>query len=294
MIDLCVKCGEKPVYIKSRQLCSMCYQQERLSLTLDFKVCIQCGKKLRSDNRKDLCKKCAYKQKHPRRVKNEGLCVVCNRYPIVATSLCNKCYQHQYRQPNTVRVDRVYCITCGAYLNSKSKGNQCSKCRRKVSPTSYCGTCGKPLNGRNKYGYCMNCRDAAAITKEWQANNVHKRKSSSALRELRMELAEGYVEEFAFLRKLRDESGLCVYCGKEIHMNYRIDHIVPIVKEGTNWIDNLQPLCKECNAHKLAKWPWEYEKSIGFARDEEFWNNFRLYNTPHCIKMTLEEIESFV
>ncbi len=40
----------------------------------------------------------------------------------------------------------------------------------------------------------------------------------------------------------------CARCGSSDHIE--IDHIVPVSKGGSNGIDNLQPLCRSCNASK--------------------------------------------
>lgn len=43
----------------------------------------------------------------------------------------------------------------------------------------------------------------------------------------------------------------CVICGDE--GDIQIDHIVPLVKGGSNEPDNLQPLCKQCHNRKGNK-----------------------------------------
>ena len=57
------------------------------------------------------------------------------------------------------------------------------------------------------------------------------------------------IEEW---NKLKTRFGnKCLGCGRsESEVKLEVDHIVPISKGGTSFIDNLQPLCKACNTHK--------------------------------------------
>lgn len=46
----------------------------------------------------------------------------------------------------------------------------------------------------------------------------------------------------------------CKYCGRNSkEIGLEIDHIVPIMKGGSNELGNLQTLCKDCNNEKLDK-----------------------------------------
>ncbi len=45
--------------------------------------------------------------------------------------------------------------------------------------------------------------------------------------------------------------GVCAACGRVGKLE--VDHVVPLSVGGSNTIDNLQPLCKPCNARKGAQ-----------------------------------------
>lgn len=46
----------------------------------------------------------------------------------------------------------------------------------------------------------------------------------------------------------------CLWCGKqEPEIELTVDHIVPVSLNGTNYIDNIQPLCRQCNSRKNTK-----------------------------------------
>jgi len=42
-----------------------------------------------------------------------------------------------------------------------------------------------------------------------------------------------------------------LYQHKQLSSSDQIDHVVPVVKNGTNEVDNLRTLCRECNNGKM-------------------------------------------
>jgi len=44
----------------------------------------------------------------------------------------------------------------------------------------------------------------------------------------------------------------CNYCKNMLDASYEIDHIVPLYKNGTNDVNNLQALCRNCHGKKTV------------------------------------------
>ena len=64
-----------------------------------------------------------------------------------------------------------------------------------------------------------------------------------------------------------EQNGLCVYCRVKLSPNYRedatrpeshIDHVIPVVRGGTNCRENLQLLCARCNLKKSDRTDVEF------------------------------------
>ena len=51
-------------------------------------------------------------------------------------------------------------------------------------------------------------------------------------------------------RLLEQQSYRCNGCGVDLLRSYHVDHIIPLIRGGSNWPDNLQILCHRCNCSK--------------------------------------------
>jgi hypothetical protein len=80
--------------------------------------------------------------------------------------------------------------------------------------------------------------------KELQRRRNHRRRAKSK------ENGGMYTEsEWENLKRVYNYRCLC--CENQLPLE--VDHIVPVMKNGTNDISNIQPLCRSCNAKKSAK-----------------------------------------
>lgn len=74
------------------------------------------------------------------------------------------------------------------------------------------------------------------------------------IRQERLRNAEGLhtIGDWELLKK--QYGYICPSCKKpEPEIKLTEDHIVPLSKGGSNYIENIQPLCIKCNTHKFTK-----------------------------------------
>ncbi len=57
---------------------------------------------------------------------------------------------------------------------------------------------------------------------------------------------------------LIDQDGKCAYCEVDITYKYHIDHMTPLVREGSNGWHNIALTCPGCNTTKNSKTAEEF------------------------------------
>lgn len=92
-----------------------------------------------------------------------------------------------------------------------------------------------------------NQEKARANTIAWRKNNPDQVRYQSQVKRVRKLNAEGSytLEQWQTLLSFFD---CCPKCKKQKVLT--VDHIIPLSKGGTNFLDNLQPLCGSCNSGK--------------------------------------------
>ncbi len=102
-----------------------------------------------------------------------------------------------------------------------------------------------------------------------EKRDIAKKKWRDKNKELTNHLTKNYIyrkkhakgshtlEEYN--EKVERFGGLCVYCNK--NKGDTKDHIIPLSKGGTNFIDNIVPACRSCNSSKRDKTLLEWIKN---------------------------------
>lgn len=166
------------------------------------------------------CEVCQKKFSHPPSKKRNTCSIKCmkqrtkNKLVKIKCKLCNATFEIEKWQLNS----RKYCSKACANIAQTGKGHPSWKGGHKITAL------------------------------EWARRNPDYVAHNSSLRRARIKGAEGShtIEEWEAVKKAHDNR--CAHCGTDEPLTK--DHIIPLTKGGTDFIDNIQPLCHSCNASK--------------------------------------------
>lgn len=105
----------------------------------------------------------------------------------------------------------------------------------------------------------------AFSNKRWRVTNKELVCVLDANKRARRRGAEGLHTKAEVETLFLGQRGKCAnpLCRISLKREYHEDHIVPLIKGGTNYIRNIQLLCKTCNLKKHAKDPIEWAQKLG-------------------------------
>ena len=134
---------------------------------------------------------------------------------------------------------------CNVRLQMRSlKRKFCDRCRRDLRRDQFA----KRLQNVDGLDHrCLYCRHRESALEAERCHNLRR------VRELHADGSHTLSEWMAVLKQFKFH---CVCCGlhaAEIDGVLTKDHIIPISQGGSNWISNIQPLCRSCNSRKGAR-----------------------------------------
>ena len=158
-----------------------------------------------------------------------------------------KIYNQEYRQKNS---DRIRAQRRQAYLDNPEPF--------KKQATAYAKNNPERVKAQKRAYREANFERYQQRDREYKIRNRHRvrlwLKSIKANRRARQTQAGGSytVQEWQDLKAKYDYTCLCCR-RREPDITLTADHIVPISKQGTSYISNIQPLCGPCNSKKHDK-----------------------------------------
>lgn len=98
--------------------------------------------------------------------------------------------------------------------------------------------------------------------RDWCRRNRDRVAARGARRRARKRAAPGSFTADEWLAIKRDYAFKCVGCGRPETLiePLTVDHKVPLSRGGTNYADNIQPMCLQCNSSKGNRDGWKARK----------------------------------
>lgn len=104
---------------------------------------------------------------------------------------------------------------------------------------------------------------ARSRAKRWRTENPGKVSEQWRNRRAKKRGAVGWHTKAEIEALLSRQKCRCAGCNASLRDGYHVDHIVPLARDGTNWISNIQLLCQTCNLRKGAKDPIVWARQNG-------------------------------
>ena len=152
------------------------------------------------------------------------------------------------------------CYLCGEPMrlstSSSKEGNAHRSCRS-AQPSPPCPDC-----GGQKDRYSIRCFRCAMVAKRFRPDDDHR-----STRRARECSAPGLTvtERRKLLARWLRQGRTCTYCP---NLAATIDHVVPLIRGGTNFEGNLVPACRSCNSRK-RHWLVIELHAKGVRRDQD-------------------------
>lgn len=224
---------------------------------------------------------CSVCQSH-RRMYSNTMCIYCHREIIAEVRAKIKLQaRHSKRVRNPVvrrpRPANIQCLACGEFKTDNS-GKYCKKCRDVLYRLRHKERCLADDDYHRSYNQKLYDN-----SKKWRANNPDKNRAildaKYRKRSARKRGAEGSFTSTELKQLFSDCGNQCLKCGS--CDNLTIDHVVPIVLGGTNYLVNIQPLCRPCNSSKshyeIIDYRWKIFNSLNIDTSKPQWSDGKFY-----------------
>jgi hypothetical protein len=193
-------------------------------------------------------------------------CYRCGATKSIYHSFCGPCRWKNTRKNKPVGYPA--CVDCGAAKNPTTF-RYCTDCGRKrvedrkarlgyIRKKVVCVKCGAPIATENQ-SYCLPCARQRDREKRIEDPGVNRAKVNR--RRARLHSANGSFTKEEWRALIKCYKSRCAYCGIK-SKSLTADHVIPLSAGGCNFIYNIRPACRSCNAKKHAKMPSEVHFSL--------------------------------
>jgi 5-methylcytosine-specific restriction endonuclease McrA len=157
---------------------------------------------------------------------------------------CSKC-----GRPGEFRKGKNVCKLCNA--ERAKRWYEASLEKQKANVKRWYDANPEKRKANDKRWREANPEKVKAYVKRWQEANPEKRAALDHARRTRVAGNGGRYTAQEWKDLCNHYGNRCLSCGRT-DVKLTVDHVIPLKLGGVNTIENLQPLCKNCNSSKGA------------------------------------------
>ncbi len=167
---------------------------------------------------------------------------------------------HDYIRKDGTRGLRSHCNTCRSA--GARKWYSSHKEQAKASKQTYVENNAEVVAERRLRYSATHIEENRARATTWYKDNSERGKANAKVanhkRRARIAKVGGSFTTSDIRNLYTSQGGLCYYCSISIEEMCHIEHMTPISKGGSNWIDNICLACIPCNRTKGVKTAEEF------------------------------------
>jgi 5-methylcytosine-specific restriction endonuclease McrA len=159
----------------------------------------------------------------------------------------------------------------GHISQRRTSGKNCTSCQKiwredniervKIKSKQWISENRDKINAWCKEYRLENIDRIKKVRKAWRIRNPDRVMENSRNNQSRRRGAQGRHTRIEISDLHKKQKYKCAGCLSSIKDKFEVDHIIPISKGGSNWIANIQLLCRTCNRDKGALYPNDWAKS---------------------------------
>lgn len=204
---------------------------------------------------------------------------------IAAVPLCRSCRRQRRAlkvKPQRVARTKVFCARCGRRVQTSrlsAASPTCRDCLRAIAAewtAKRCDECGDAFTAEHRTRrFCsLSCASRNKVRLGLVVGRPRTRplEHPKVKRHHRERAAPGLTagQRSHLLHKWQRDGRTCTYCGGACET---VDHIIALVRGGTNYEGNLTPACRSCNGSKGARTlvEWKHGRPAAQFNDSRPW-----------------------
>jgi 5-methylcytosine-specific restriction endonuclease McrA len=172
------------------------------------------------------------------------------------------------RQLYEIDPERIRAINREWYSRNKEQRHQ-YYLRRKAAEPEESRRARERERGRQRY--LKDPKKHSDYLKQWRKKNPAKAHAyvRAATYKRREASAGQFFTAIEWLALLEWHGGACIYCGSKTLIE--IDHRIPLIRGGSNLIENIAPACRSCNRRKNRRTEDEFRALLQRERAQGLW-----------------------